>query len=541
MQVEVVDPPRRPRTRAEAMARNAYTSASHVNSNIALWRPPARSVDADTLKDAPTIRARARDLERNHPFAKQAIRASALGVVGKRLRYSCRPDHRFLGIDFEEAVRWGQEWERIWESYAHGLGKFSHAARTLSFTQQMRQAHKRRFVDGESLVAFEWARGRRWQTCAHGIDVDRLSNPQGAPETAFRRAGVELSPLGEPIAYHIRNAHPSDGVLHDALRTATWSRVPRETAWGRTIVALSFDAERPSQTRGVSMMASVITDMKMGREYQENALAQMALQSSYAAVLTSQQNYKDALEAIGGMDPTKAKGVADLALENLEAALAYHQEAQIRFNGASIPVLWPGEDLKLITPGNGAAPLEQFQGLSTKAYAAGTGTDPISVSQDYSNVNYSSAKMAIAANWRQYEVLRQDLIDDIAMPWVANVLEEAVFSGAMKLPKGVSPLDFYAALPPLVRGTFLTLGAPNLEPVKEAEATGLEMKNGTTTLQDACAEKGVDYLEQLDQLHRENLDRAARGLPPLDPAMVMPGMPAPPAAPAKDDGGEKDG
>lgn len=511
--------------------RTAYTGASNHHPNIKLWQPTLASADAEVLRDAAKLRARARDLYRNHPYARQAVRASRLGVIGKRLRYSCRPDHRFLGIDFEEAVRWGQEFERVWETYAHGLGFYADAGRRRTFTEQMALLHKARFVDGEALATWEWAADRRWRTCLQVVDVDRLSNPNGNPESAWLKGGVELNALDEPVAYHIRNGHPNDYALHRRTDHLTWSRVERETRWGRPICAHSFEADRGGQTRGVSLFAPVILEMKMSREYAEATLASAILQSSYAAVLVSQQNYKEALEVIATLPPDQGKTVADLALENLEATIAYHEQANIRFNGASLPILYPGEDLKLLTPGHKADSLADFNSNSTRAFAAGTGTDPIAVSQDYSNVNYSSAKMAAATAWAGYAVLREELIASFAMPHVAAFLEEIVSSGGLPLPRGLSRFDFYDARDALIRGTFLTQGAPNLDPVKEAQATLMEINMGMTTLQDAVAERGEDYLEKMDQRARENIELAQRGLPP-------PGIPALPPAPAEDTSGD---
>lgn len=513
-----------------AVPRTAYTGASNHHPNIKLWQPQLGSADSEVLRDAAKLRARARDLYRNHPYARQAVRASRLGVIGRKLRYSCRPDHRFLGIDFDESVRWGQEFERVWETYAHGLGFYADAGRRRSFTEQMALLHKARFVDGEALATFEWAPDRRWRTCLQVIDVDRLSNPHGYPETALMKGGIELNGLDEPVAYHIRNGHPNDYAL---LRVdhLTWSRVARETPWGRPVCAHSFEADRGGQTRGVSLFAPVILDMKMSREYAEATLASAILQSSYAAVLVSQQNYKEALEVISTMPPDQGKTVADLALENLEAAVAYHEQANIRFNGAALPILFPGEDLKLLTPGHKADSLADFNSASTRAFAAGTGTDPIAVSQDYSQVNYSSAKMAAATAWASYAVLREEMIATFAMPHVAAFLEEIVSSGGLPLPRGLSKLDFYDARDALIRGTFITQGAPNLDPVKEAQGTLMEINMGITTLQDAAARNGEDYLDKIDQRARENLELAQRGLPP-------PGMPALPPAPAEETSGE---
>ncbi len=529
-------PPRRVRVRAGSSAasssvvggvRQSYSGASQVNGNIALWRPPLKSADADIINDAGKVRARARDLERNHPYAQQAVRASRIGVIGKRLRYSCRPDHRFLGLDPEVAMRWGQEFERVWESYAHSSEFHVDAGQRMNFTQLMALHHDRDFTDGESLAGVEWDPRRKWRTCFQAIDVDRLSNPNGVPETAHLKGGVALDELSAPLGYHIRDGHPGDFALLGS-RHMTWSFVRRRTDWGRPVTLHSFENLRPGQTRGMSSFASVIAAMKMGQEYTETALQQAILQASYAAVLTSQQNYKDALDMIAGMPADEAPSIIDLAEENLAAALEHHEKIKLRFAGAQIPVLWPGEDLKLVQPGNGAAAIGEFQSHSTKSYAAGTGTDPITVSQDYSDVNYSSAKMAAASSFRVYEMRRERLIGSHAMPMVSCFLEEAVFRGGFKLPKGISPVDFYDAREALIRGLFLTQGAPMLDPVKERQGQQLGISIGVETLQDIAAEDGRDYIDILDQQAREHLERQQRGLVP----MLAPAPASPAKAPA---------
>lgn len=521
------------RASAEHGGIRSYSGASQINGNIALWRPPLRSADADILRDAAVVRARARDLERNHPYAQQAVRVSRIGVIGKKLRYSCRPDYRFLGIDQEAAVLCAQEFERVWESYAHSIHFSVDAGRRMNFTQFMALAHDRDFTDGESLITFEWDQTRRWRTCFQHVDVDRLSNPHGHPESQHLRAGVIMNDLSAPIGYYIRDGHPADHMLISP-RHMSWSQIARETVWGRPIVLHTYEQLRPGQTRGMSSFASTISAMKMGQEYTETALQQAILQASYAAVLTSEQNYREALELINTLPPDQSgTTVIDLAEQNLEAALEHHENIKLRFQGAQIPVLWPGEDLKMVNPGTGAVALGDFQKNATKSYAAGSGTDPIAVSQDYSDVNYSSAKMAAATSFRTYECRRERLISGIAMPMVAGFLEEVVFSGALKLPKGVKPADFYDAQDALIRGTFLTQGAPNLDPMKEAQALGMEFMNGTATLQDACAEKGLDYQDVLDQQAVEAKARADRGLPPAGPPPV-----APPAS-SSDDGDKK--
>lgn len=509
--------------------RRSYAGAGSQSANIAMWQPQLKSADADMLRDAGKIRARARDLCRNHPYAQQAVRASRLGVIGKRVRYSCRPDYRFLGIDFEKATRWGQEFERVWETYAHGPGAFVDAGRRMNFTQLMALQHDCLFRDGESLAGLEWDDRRKWRTCLKVVDVDRLSNPDGKPESVALKAGVALDALEAPVGYWIRNAHPGDSTVLGA-RPWSWSYSPRETPWGRPVMTHTYEIERPGQTRGISALASVLTAMKQGAEYTDVALQQAILQASYAAVLVSQMNYKDALEVIAGMDPSEAATVMDLAEENLAAALEHHEKLQLRFQGSQIPVLWPGEDLKIISPGNGAAQIGEFQAHATKSYAAGAGVDPIQVSQDYSQVNYSSAKMAAATSFRHYEVRREILFYQSGLPVVGAFLEEIVHAG-FPLPEGIKPAEFYDALPALIAGKFLTQGAPMLDPVKERQGQQLSLAMGVETLQDIVAEDGGDYIEKLEQQAREMQERMSLGLP----MPMLPGMP--PAPPSEDPSG----
>lgn len=511
--------------------RHSYSAADYGSGNIN-WSPSLKSADGDIMWDAPRVRARARDLERNHPYAHQAVYISRLGVIGRKLRYSCRPDWRFLGIDQEAAIKWAQMFERVWENYAHGKEFYIDAGRRMDFTRLMALVHDRDFVDGECVITSEWDENRPTRTCFQAVDVDRLSNPNGQPESVFLKGGVLLDRLSAAQGYFIRDGHPADiGIVGN--RNWTWSFVRRETDWGRPICMHSFDQHRAGQTRGISAYAPVINAMKQSAEYVEATLQSAILANSYAAVLTSTQNYKDALAAIGEMTAgDDAPSVLALAEENLEAAITHHEAIKLRFNGSKIPLLWPGEELKIIQPSNGANKLGEFQSHSTKSFAAGTGTDSVAMSQDYSQVNYSSGKLQAAQVYRGYEMRRDRLIGQNAMPMVASFLEEKVHSGAIPLPKGLHIADFYAMQGALINGVFLTQGAPIMDEMKTRQAQNMGFSSGIDNLRDAAGEEGKDWLELLDEQARENFERTQRGLAPVG---AMPPPPPMPPDPAKDD------
>jgi len=533
---------RRARAMIEDATRHAYVGGSHVNRDIALWRPPNRSADADLLRDHKTVRARARDLERNHPYARQTIRMSRLGTIGTRLKYSCRPDWRFLGIDAEEAIRWAQEFERVWEAYAHSPNFWIDAGRRMDFTGLMGLVHDADVMDGEALCAFEWDEARRWRSCWQIVDVDRLENPTGQPDSTYLRAGIALDERSSPIGYYIRNGHPADiGLFNNVVPSLTWSYIPRWSAYGRANVCHTYEVHRAGQTRGISVFAPVIRAMRMGQEYGELALAAAALQASFAAVLTSAapaDQIADMIDAIE-TDESTGNGITDYALDHLRKMAGYYGTEGINFMiaGTKVHHLAPGDTLDLKSPGQHMAGYADFQSSQVKQYAAGTGTDPIAVSQDFANVNYSSAKMAAAINYRSYADRRRRLTQGVGMHCVGAHLDELVLGGGMKLPKGLNPLDYFEARHALIHGEFLTQGAPNLDPLKEIQALQNELMLGVTTIQQACAERGVDYLDMLDQLAREKLDFESRGLP----APMMMGMVPAEAGgdDGKDDGGTK--
>lgn len=530
--------PRRELVTAASLARlmgNAYRAGSTADRQTLMWQPSLKSADAEILVDAGKVRARARDLYRNHPTARNAVRLAVQAVIGKKLRWSTRVNYKFLGIEAAEAKRWGAEFDRIWDDYAHGGGANVDAGRRLNFSQMMRLALKTRMVDGEAFGAFEWDPSRPWKTCLQIIDTDRISTPTGKLESAHLRAGVVLNDYTAPLGYYVRNAHPSDVGVDAAQRQMTWSYVPRETGWNRRVMAHSFQMERANQTRGISDFTTVAEIMQNESEFWRADLNAAVAQSNYALVIKSSADYVKAMESIGVTVEYDENGdivsnpVTDMALQQLASLAGYYNEAKIRFADTRIAHLAPGDELQMVQPGNRATSAPDFSKAAVKRMAAGLGSEPVALAADYSQVNYSSARMSVAQNWTGYEITRGDLVYDLGLPLVRNFLEETVFAGALKLPKGVAEEQFYAALPALARGVFLTNGPPMLDPTKERQGHQMGWTLGLDTLEELAAEEGEDIWEKLDQKALEIQYMRERGIP-------LPGEPVmPPASLAPND------
>ncbi len=145
---------------------HAHEAASQIVRQLSQWRPPLRSADADTLADIDTAKARSRDLVRNNPFAKNALRILRDSVIGpghflcspgpqsslagqpfphplslavqlpaRAPGLSLKPDHVSLGIPADVARSWARRAERRWELYANSPGKYADARRLQTFNQ----------------------------------------------------------------------------------------------------------------------------------------------------------------------------------------------------------------------------------------------------------------------------------------------------------------------------------------------------------------------------------------------------------------------
>lgn len=529
-------PPRRPRGGTSMGAhRTAYAAGDRSSSNIAFWRPALKSVDAEVLHDGPTIRARARDLVRNNPYAAHAVRISRIAVVGAKLRLALRPDWRYLGLDHKSAMDWAREVERVWDQYSHGPNMWFDAGRRMSFTDLFNLIHDEDFVAGEALTVAEWDEARPWSTCFQVVDIDRLSNPHGAPESEVMKGGVELDRLGAPVGYHIRNAHPGEhATLLRPMATATWTRVPRETEWRRMIAVHSYQHVRAGQTRGVSEFASAIVALKMGHEYQEMELATATAQASFAAVLTSTANLKEALAMVDDTVDPQTGELVSAAAAALEESIDYYNGLDLRFNGVKVPKLAQGDKLELVGSKHPTSGYPEFVRNQIHAVAAGLGVDPIALTQDYSKATYSANKMSYAHNGRAAETRRARLIRMVAMPMFTAWLEEAVAKGAIDLPKGLDASQFYAARDALARGTFITASRAILEPLKERQGQQLGRSIGVETLESICGEEGESWEDNLEQIARENQLANELGI-------FLPGQPLPLPAAAGGSDDEDDG
>lgn len=126
--------------------------------------------------------------------------------------------------------------------------------------------------------------------------------------------------------------------------------------------------------------------------------------------------------------------------------------------------------------------------------------------KDFSRLNYSSARAVLLEAWRYFQGRRRWLMTHWLKPIYELWLEEAVNAGVIEAP------DFYANRYAYCRCRFVFGGRGWVDPVKEITAARLRLEIGVSTLEQECAEQGLDWEEVLVQQAVEQKRRAELGV-----------------------------
>lgn len=463
------------------------------------WNPPAVSADAELLPERERLIARTHDMIRNHGLTSGAVQTHLDNIIGGGLRLSAKPDYRALGQDVDWAREWQRDTEREFRAWANDIDCYCDAARKSNFGGLIAQGYRSYLQSFEVLATMEWITNRplaKYRTAVQMIDPQRLSNPHGTPDTERLRGGIELGFYGEPLAYHISTALDNDPFEWHQLRQ--WRRVPRETSWGRQMVIHIFDNDRPGQTRGKGGIVSVLAKMKMLEKFEQSTLQAAILNAMYAAVIESAMDWDAVGPAIGAKTSQNASKLNnDQMWAYMQQRAAWHQEGHVRYNGVKIPHLYPGENLKLLSPQHPSAAFASFEEATLRHIAGGLNLSYEQLSRDYSKTNYSSARAAMLETWRFFSGRRKQIAGKFATAVYACWLEEAIASGRVEVPPGAP--SFYEAKTAWTQCEWIGPGRGHIDPLKEASATETELSNFMTTLEKECAERGLDWEEVLEQ------------------------------------------
>ncbi len=474
----------------------AYRGATLRSQETYAWRPPFTSGESETIYERTLANARARDLVRNDPHALAGTNVLVDMLVGAGLQWAPSPGAYALGLDpRKDADRdilrdLARALKSEWQLFAGDPRKFNDAQRRLTLNGQLRLM-ARTFVTLDETTAFlTWKKspGARYSTCLRVIDPDRLSNPMGQADTLTQRAGVEYDDDGVPLAYHVRNGHPADWFRYAQM--LQWQRIPARTAWGRPVFIHAFEPTREDQSRAITALAASMVRHRMVGKHADIVMANETVNALFAAFVYSNL-------PISEMNAAFTPG----ATTWMDKRFDYLAKNPVHLNGVRIPVMPPGDEVKINSSPRQGVQFKQFQTAFLQSLAAARGISYEQMSMDWSGVNYSSARAALNEVWRGVQRRLAQFVDQAVMPVLYAVIEEAFDRGYIKAPAGAP--DFWDAPGAYLAGRWIGPARGYVDPEKEAQAAGVRMGNFTSTLQKECADQGVDWEDNLFQIADE--------------------------------------
>lgn len=499
-----------------------YDAADSFSDQMVNWQPALWSPDNEINIYRDRIVSRMRDLARNDGWAAGTITRVLDNAIGANYRPIFKPDYRMLRLitgnkafDATWADEYGKVIEAHWRSWANDPGRYCDVERKQTVSQMLRLGFRHKLLDGDALLVLQYRTDRlgpgrgQYATTLQIVDPDRLSNPQQNFDMPNVRGGVEIDADGAPVAYHIREAHIGD--WWSGAKTMTWQRIPRETSWGRPIVIHDFDMERGAQHRGMGILAPIVQRLKMLIKYDESELEAAILNAIFGAYIESPYDAQMVSSALGDTGGGFSDGEELSAYQTQRTE--YYQDKRLNLqNGARIPHLFPNEKIVTLSAARPTSNFDGFESAVLRNIAAATGLSTQQVTQDWSDVNYSSARAAMLEAWKTLTRRRDDYATGTAQPVASAFVEEIHSIESLPLPAGAP--DFLEAKAAYCRARWMGPGRGWIDPVAEKKGSILGMNAGLSTLEMEAAENaGEDWEEMLDQRAREIEAFKERGIP----------------------------
>lgn len=409
-------------------------------------------LDHETLWD---LREISRDLYRNNGLFRGLIKTSARKIIGPR-GYQ-------LIADPKVKAYWS-EWTK--KDHCDLRGK-------QNFWAMMRLALRTRFVDGDF---FFWKSqiGRTGKGSLAPLEGDRIFSPTGSPQNVIN--GIRLKRTGEPAGYWVADQIPRRDYI-DAVRYGYAAE--DRGRWYRADEILHFaDWERTSSTRGEPIAAPIRREL--------DDLDSLLSSTRVAARV-------DALRPFAVIKED-AEYWADLAAD--EDRIEDIEPGEVIY-------LNPGEDIKSVASEHPSPEFREFVRVLARLVGVPFGLPLELILLDFSEGNFSAARLALQQAQDAFEEHQQNLIDTVLDPTFEFVIQLAIENGEFG---DVSEEERKN----LLKHQWIPTGFPYVEPVKEVDADTRAVALRITSRRRIAARRGDDY----DEIQKELAEEEAAGAKP---------------------------
>jgi lambda family phage portal protein len=519
----------------ESLALNGGDVRDYKGASVTLtnfnWMGTYKSADAEQQFALPILRARARDLEENNPYAERylaELEANVLGPEGMVLQMYVEewdptapsepnadgtPGKPGAMVPDEQANR---KIKDAWEAWKR-LGTCD-VSGELSFHEIERLALRSTARDGDCLIRLV----RNWEGNEFGFAVQLIEGDAldvnyntVLPNGNIVIMGVEMDVWKRRVAYHILTRHPGD-----FFQPQQTGKPYRERVDASEIIHLRF-LRRIGQTRGVSWFSPVMDLLEMLRGYEEAELISARSESCKGGYL-----YSD-ITPEGGFSgqPPNPEDVPKKKL-----------------TPGQIDRLPYGVKFQAHNPTHPNGNYQTYRSGVLRGIASGLSVSYNILANDLTGTSYSSLRGGLLDEREQFKMLQSWFISRFEMLIFQAWLESAMLNRKVQLP--FFKFDKFNA--PYFQGRRWDW----VDPIKDIEAIDRAIQIGLTSRRAEVAKKGGDIRdiakEQQQDLALESQyglswtansasNKPQPGAPakdteePAQPGEVTPGEDTPPA------------
>ncbi len=430
-----------------------------------LWRPGNKSGTSENLTGAPLLKARARDLSRNNPYVRGGKRKIIANTVGSDLSvvFSIKNQN---GESDKELNAYLNSSFKQWAKNAMLDGR--------SFHDSCEMVVDSEFTDGEVLVNF-------------AVEQRAVGNPLRLQilENDYLNAsagtyGIDYDSTGKPSKYHVYSKHPGDFARFAAAITLQSTEISADNMF------LVYKADRPSSYRGVTELAPIVMGMYSIDQLESAEMDAIRAASAFGLVVTS-------MFSTELMERLKFQPDAAIPGSDLTNRQQYVEGGQILY-------LQPGESATSFKNDRPNQNLIPFIDKILYGSSSSIGISNEELTNDYSKVNYSSARQSALVARTIYKSrrlhLQRQYLNKVADKW----LQFEFLSGRVP---GYSLSDYIRNIAKFESKRWTFPGFDWIDPLKEIKAAEIELRLGLNSRENICIEKNRDFSEIAAELAEE--------------------------------------
>ena len=417
------------------------------------WRVANMSAEMTDRGNRETVRARARDLERNSDIANSVTGAFKRNVIGKGFTLQAKTGKTDLN----------KKLEKLWKKWCKARN--CDVTGVQSLNQILRMAVVRKKVDGGILFVKRYTRDGFIPFSLQMVEVDELDNMTTVADQPGHRivGGIEYNEYNRPIGYWIRQYAP------DGFELAEPVFVKAED------VIFYYTKKRPSQIREMSDMSQTVTRIRDVNEFITAVAVKQRIEACLAVFIKKQL-------PVTGMGRPSVNPNSD----------RFEYDGKTLSPGM-IKELNAGDGVEVVNPTGQSADAASFVKLQQRLVGAGQGISYEATSRDMSQSNYSSARQGMIEDELTFdEELEQvmEILDEIYETFVISCW----LSGKINVP------DFWERKEEYLEHDWIKQPKKWIDPGKESTATKIALNTAVKTYKQIAAEEGTDWRTQIDDI-----------------------------------------